>query len=273
MGRRRANPSNPKTRERFIKEGRGQGEGPAYRPWLTVFDLPSDGFRHRVRSEKLDRVQHWFSEGEWGTGVLANMSPYVVDIREQFPLLPLEKTLRIAEELGVDHPAFGGNPVVVTVDLLLTLRIDGVKRYLAVDVKTHSGLRTEKAVANLAIARQFLADQGIPWRLVFRESIPLAIEQNLRAVRRFTGEGEEPPGVDDVMEDRALDFFLTSEGPVPHVAQNFEAEVGREPGFGLALFHRLVANWRLPVNLSKRLDPDLPLSGFLREEVADVVGD
>ncbi len=36
---------------------------------------------------------------------LTEFSDAVLDIREQFPLLPQEETIVIAEELGIKHPA------------------------------------------------------------------------------------------------------------------------------------------------------------------------
>ena len=49
---------------RRIKEGRGQGQGKNYMPWLTVQDVPSSGRSHRVYSHKTDRVHHLLSDLE-----------------------------------------------------------------------------------------------------------------------------------------------------------------------------------------------------------------
>ncbi len=50
-------------------------------------------------------------------------APSVVDIREQFPLLPIEDTLRIAERLGYRHPRHPQTrrPIVMTTDFLVTI--------------------------------------------------------------------------------------------------------------------------------------------------------
>lgn len=54
---------------------------------------------------------------------LTEYSDFVVDIREQFPLLPLEETIVIAYELGIKHPIDPKKhePIVVTTDFLLTV--------------------------------------------------------------------------------------------------------------------------------------------------------
>lgn len=46
----------------------------------------------------------------------------MVDIREQFPLLPLRRTEEIAKQLGIKHAHLDGVPVVMTTDFLITLR-------------------------------------------------------------------------------------------------------------------------------------------------------
>ena len=38
---------------RFEKEGRGQGRGADYKPWLTTYDVPSAGREHRVFGSKV----------------------------------------------------------------------------------------------------------------------------------------------------------------------------------------------------------------------------
>ena len=49
---------------RRIKEGRGQGHGKDYIPWLTVQEVPSSGRSHRIYSYKTRRVHHLLSDLE-----------------------------------------------------------------------------------------------------------------------------------------------------------------------------------------------------------------
>nr|WP_269843845.1 TnsA endonuclease N-terminal domain-containing protein [Domibacillus epiphyticus] len=48
----------------------------------------------------------------------------MVDIIEQYPLLPVEETIVIADELGLKNPADPrtGEPIVMTTDFLVTVR-------------------------------------------------------------------------------------------------------------------------------------------------------
>jgi hypothetical protein len=49
---------------RFIKEGRGQGEGADYKPFLTIHDVPSNGLSSRVPGRKTGRLHHTLSKIE-----------------------------------------------------------------------------------------------------------------------------------------------------------------------------------------------------------------
>ena len=71
---------------RFLKEGRGQGTGANYLPWLTVQDVSSLGLSSRMHSRKTGREHHLLSKIEAGLFLILDWSDSVVDIREQFPL-------------------------------------------------------------------------------------------------------------------------------------------------------------------------------------------
>lgn len=64
MGRRRTSFDEAKI-ARYLKEGRGAGNGAEYKPWLTTQDVPSSGREHRVFSRKTGRIHHLLSDGEW----------------------------------------------------------------------------------------------------------------------------------------------------------------------------------------------------------------
>jgi hypothetical protein len=51
-------------RERLINEGRGQGIGGEYKPWLTIQDVPSLGCVARIVGWKTNRIHHCMSKNE-----------------------------------------------------------------------------------------------------------------------------------------------------------------------------------------------------------------
>lgn len=59
-------------------------------------------------------------------------SEQVIDIREQFPLLPLDKTL-YAQKLGIKHPTDPKNklPIIMNTDMLLTIKQEESIKFIA----------------------------------------------------------------------------------------------------------------------------------------------
>lgn len=126
------------------KQGRGQGDGRDYKPWLYVHDVPSKGRSSRVAVG--GRVVHTLSD--WETAALRDFQwdPTVLDVKEQFPLR-LEDTLRIAAEMKVRHPADGRprEPVRLTTDFLVKYRVGGRVEWVAYTVKEKASFDVEAA--------------------------------------------------------------------------------------------------------------------------------
>ncbi|MCN4144183.1 MAG: hypothetical protein LC437_03650 [Thiohalomonas sp.] len=63
-----------------FKEGRGQGIGAAYKPFLEVRDVPSKGPSYRLPSIIHGRVVHLLSDLELATFYLFDWSTFMLDI-------------------------------------------------------------------------------------------------------------------------------------------------------------------------------------------------
>jgi hypothetical protein len=90
--------------QRFLNEGRGQGTGADYKPWLTINDYPSMGRVSRVLGWKTGRVHHLFTDIQTRYFYLLDWSDQVTDIRECFPLLQMEEV--ITNKAGLDFQSF-----------------------------------------------------------------------------------------------------------------------------------------------------------------------
>lgn len=133
--------------EKALKEGIGFGSGEFYQPWLRPQDFTrSSGNRSAVRGLKTFRQHNMLSGIESDFFYLAEFNDSVIDIREQFPLLPLTLTQNIARIINVDHPALRRQagqkgtpavPSVMTTDFVLTYQNpDGTVRYQAYSIKS-----------------------------------------------------------------------------------------------------------------------------------------
>src|ERR1041384_925751 len=117
---------------RLIKEGRGTGRLSEYKPWLHIQDVPSRGLVARILGWKTRRVHHLLSLFEQLYFYTLEWSSIVTDIREQYPLLPLEETLSIARDCGISHPVHPTTryPTVLTTDFLVTANSEDQPRTL-----------------------------------------------------------------------------------------------------------------------------------------------
>ena len=121
----------------YLKEGRGQGIGTDYKPWLTVRSFPSKGDSNRGNGWKTNRTHHLLSNMEEDYFFLLEWSDEVIDIREQYPLLDIERAMDIANKIGVKYPVDkkSGTPNVLTTDFLITVFEGGREYYIARTVK------------------------------------------------------------------------------------------------------------------------------------------
>ncbi|CNG85988.1 TnsA endonuclease N-terminal domain-containing protein [Yersinia massiliensis] len=141
--------------QRALKDKYGIGAGVEYKPWLRVQDVKSQGVRSQVFGRKVPRVHHFLSSLETQFFYLAEFTDDVIDIREQFPLLPLNVSQKIAKTIGVEHPTHPntGEPIIVTTDFLLTLQTVHGERYQAVSVKPESEFKNQRSLEKIDIER------------------------------------------------------------------------------------------------------------------------
>ena len=96
--------------------------------------MPSKGRVHRRPAITHGRIVHLLSDLELTVFLLFDRNLSIIDIREQFPLDP-EKTLNIANWLGMKYPAAKGVIQVMSTDFL----IDHIQSKLVfmIDQKMH----------------------------------------------------------------------------------------------------------------------------------------
>ena len=92
--------------ERHIANGFGGGAGASYVPWLRVQDVPSRGRSHKIQGVKVERIHHFLSDLERAYFLVCEFSEDVLDIREQYPLLPQESVQAIASSIGLTYPKY-----------------------------------------------------------------------------------------------------------------------------------------------------------------------
>jgi hypothetical protein len=154
--------------QRRIKKGHGQGQGPNYVPWFFISEVPSGGTSSQIEGRPHNRERHLLSQNEARYYFALSWSDVIVDIREQFPLLPIEDTLEIASYLGFKHPPEKKKePEVMTTDFMLTIMRDGKLHYAVRTVKEIKDLCQPRTLELLEIERQYFHYHGIDdWGIV-----------------------------------------------------------------------------------------------------------
>jgi len=149
--------------KRSLKNKYGLGEGKSYKPWLRVQDVKSRGVRSQILGLKTERIHHTLSSIETEFFYLAENCDSVIDIREQFPLFPINLSIKIAEALGVDHPTHPETnvPIIITTDFLLTRTIDGEIVFEAISVKPEDESDELRVLEKLEIERVWWELLGI----------------------------------------------------------------------------------------------------------------
>ena len=168
----------PKIRKRF-KEGRGSGTGKSYKPFLEVRDVPSKGRVHRRPAITHGRIVHLLSDLELAAFLLCDWSPSVGDIREQFPL-DIQKTLEIAERIGIKHPQYKGVNQVMTTDLVIDLEISGEIVTQAISVKYADDLEDKRTIEKQELERRYWESLGVPWFIFTDHEVPRTFVQNIK---------------------------------------------------------------------------------------------
>jgi len=250
--------------KRFIKEGRGQGEGKDYKPWLTVQDFPSKGRCHRIFGWKTGRVHHLFTDSEARFFYLLEWEDSVIDIREHFPLLDYEDWVQDREDLRFDlfTDKKSGIPYVISTSFLITVKTqDGNVRYIARSLKAASELEKRISLERLEIERRYWEARGIDWGIVTNKDIPVIKAKNIEWIHSaryaYADAGLSEGDLAELVEAFLLRLSQSSES-IRKTALLFDKDYVLTTGTSLFLFRHLLAVKRIKVNMDEPIDLNRP---------------
>ena len=248
--------------EKKIKDGLGQGIGIDYKPWLVIQDVSSLGRSTRLKGIKIPRQYEFLSDLERNYFYLLEYSDLVVDIREQFPLLPIEETLIIADELGIKHPTHPQTkePIVMTTDLVVTKLEQGQPVNLARTLKYKDDLMDKRVIEKFEIEREYWGRKDIDWGIVTELEVPKEMAMNISFVHSYA----DLTSIEDFIEfsEADIDTFsvylistlLNEDRTVREACTRLDEIFCLSPGCGLTLFKHLIITKAIEVNLMNRLD-------------------
>lgn len=238
--------------QRALKNRYGLGEGDSYKPWIRVQDVASQGNSAKIQGLKVKREHHTLSEHESCFFYLAEFSDSVIDVREQFPLLPLDLSVRISSVLGVKHPIVPGTktPNVMTTDFLLTCS-DGAKTwYEAVSVKPEAQLNDKRAAEKLDIERVWWELQGITFHLFTMTDRNKIQSRNIQWATSPIRQGKQ---FDDELLVSALGFVTEGIIFVESLCNIFVEKLSVEHDDALVLLKTLIARKLVLIELNNSI--------------------
>lgn len=256
MGRRRTD-SIQKTTEKWIKEGRGQGKGEQYSPWLTPRDVSSLGRCSRVQSEKINRTHVVLSDLELMYLNILLWDDDVIDISEQYPLLPVDETLRIANSLGIVHPRKPGTneTSTMTTDFLIEVRDSNGIHLEARYVKYSSDLVKPRNKEKLKIEIEYWSRRNIPLRIITENSFNKVKAKNIERILSYTDHMVE--GLSDKQFFEITDILVREiiesrykKIRLNQVTTQIDIKLGLQNGTALSSFFYLVKEKTIPVHMN-----------------------
>ena len=251
---------------RWCKEGRGQGTGRDYQPWLTIHDISSRVRSSRVLGWTTGRLHHCLSDHETNLFYLYDWMDCITDIREQFPL-DQELTMKIAESIGVKHPRCPASTDinVMTTDFVLDMETPRGRRILARTVKPSADLASARTIEKLEIERRYWSAQGVDWGIVTERDMPKQFVANIRWVHDARTLDLDPSLPPDYWPEKTKTFLECWQKKAGTTRlKDFLRELGENEGFvvgtPLAVIRHLVAQKILTADMNLNLDFTGPLS-------------
>jgi hypothetical protein len=245
--------------QRFIKEGRGSGEGQNYKPWLTIQDVPSEGVTERKWGWKTKRIHHFLSQLECQVFYAFEWSDCVIDIKEQYPL-NRNSTVEIAEKLNIKHPKYPNSDVttVLTTDFVIKVADkQGYKTY-ARTVKMSKDLEKRRTIEKLEIERVYWENRGIDWGIITENEINKYFAKNMEYIHSSYF-------LPDDLQEKALcyqqDLILlinNTEGTYLELLKHFSSLMGISIEESIAIFKHLVARKKITINMFEDFSLYLP---------------
>ncbi|WP_375186024.1 TnsA endonuclease N-terminal domain-containing protein [Pseudoalteromonas sp.] len=203
---------------------------------------------------KTGRIHHTLSSIESDFFYLAEYSDSVTDIREQFPLLPINLSIKIAEALGIEHPTHPKTkePIIITTDFLLTRLIGEQVIYEAISVKPKDESDEQRVLEKLEIERVWWELLGIKFSYYIGNELTQIQSRNINwATHPLRSEME-------IFTKHEMDFatsFLTSGNHfIRDICDQFVNEMGMKHEMALTMLRSLIGSKRVNVDLSSSLE-------------------
>jgi hypothetical protein len=256
--------------DKMIKEGRGIGKGVKYKPWIIIQDVSSLGRSSRIKGIKTGRQHEFLSDLERNYFYILEYSDLVEDIREQYPLLPIEDTMLIANELGIEHPKNPetGEFIVMTTDFLVSINCNNKSYDVARTIKVKDELLDKRILEKFEIERVYWERKGINWGIVTDKEINKVVSSNISLVHGYNKLAEIDSFNDigaDELKDLTYEFvrrIIDNPKTVRNICSEFDNDMCLKKGSGLCIFKYLIINKIIEIDMTEKIDVNESIQGI-----------
>lgn len=253
--------------QKLLSQGRGQGVGGKYSPYLFVRDVPSRGRSHRIYSKLNGRVLHLLSDIEYAHCLTFDMDETVIDIREQFALSRAD-TIRIASTLGFKHPKdpTSDTKSVMTTDLVITYKNAGKVTYKAISIKPNAHLEKPRIREKLKIEEVYWLERDVKFQILTEHDIPLHLKRSLQWLRQYNDFSKFVEPRNGYFAKLAQNLIVSIrhkgsyESGLADICKALDAQFADEPGAHLMIARHLLSTRLLQTNLNREQIWNTPIS-------------
>jgi hypothetical protein len=184
----------------------------------------------------------------------------VTEIREQFPLLPLDDTLAIAEEIGVKHPTdpLTKHPIVMSTDFVLTITKGLSMDFFARQVKYTSALSDYRTREKLEIERRYWLKRNVDYGIVTERDVHMPLVRNIKWVHPRIDCDSLLPLTEEIVSEVArvlTGMVLSNDAPLRQLTSTCDSNLGLVGGDSLKVVRHLLAIRYWQIEMSKPLKP------------------
>ncbi|WP_417437199.1 TnsA endonuclease N-terminal domain-containing protein [Idiomarina abyssalis] len=250
-----------------------------YKPFLKAMGSSTVGTSHTGYNESGDFNHEMLSQNEKHLGRLLRFMPNVVNIKFQFPLLPITETMDIAKQLNIVHPGYQKitsegkrkHASVMTTDVFIEYaNEDGELCLMALSLKyidipselvDESDQVKQRTKDKLQLEKAYWDRLGINWRLVTRYG-PLFNEFFIRNL--YEAESRIYLEYDTVTKGKVLAACLELLKSQPRIRfQSFKREISNQTKVKESsvhcIFWQLIWEQKLLVDLTKPIGFNEPV--------------
>ncbi|WP_312094593.1 TnsA endonuclease C-terminal domain-containing protein [Niallia sp.] len=251
---------NEEKLQRYIKEGRGQGEFESYKGFIRVQDFGSVGRSSRLRTWRCNRIVHLLSDIETRFFYLTEFDDSILQVKEHVPLYDFEEV--VGEQEDIDIRKFkdkqSGFPYILTTTFLITVRgNDGNTYDVARSVKASHVLERKAVIERFELIRRYFWKKGIDWALLTQKELPIVKAKNIEWIHpaRFLEETTDfTKGDISYISGILLESLYKNKRPVREITSSVDSQLNLEAGSGLLLFKHLLTTKQIKIDMNKKIE-------------------